>query len=157
MSLLPWFEWLQHTQVGMAIASSSPLRASVEIVHLLGMAATVGSIIVVDLRLLGLGMRRNPVRRVLEDLTTVTWVGLGVSLPSGGLLLTSGAVDYYHNLLFWTKMALLVTALIIHTTLYRKAVRNPRALAPLWTKLLACLSLALWLSVGLAGKWIGLV
>lgn len=157
MSLLPWFEWLQQTNVGTAIASSSPLRASIEIVHLLGMGATVGSIIVIDLRLLGLGMRRNPVPRILEELTTVTWVGLGISLPSGGLLLTSGATDYYRNFLFWTKMALLATALIVHFTLCRMARLDRRAIAPIWTKLWACLSLALWISVGLAGKWIGLV
>lgn len=157
MSLLPLFEWLEQTGVGMAIASSSPLRAGIEIVHLLGMGATVGSVIVVNLSLLGIGMRRQPIGRVSEQLTSVTKVGLGVSLPTGLLLLSSMAVSYYGNSVFWVKMALLGSALTVQFTLHRKAIRDRSPRAPLWAKLVACLSLVLWISIGLAGKWIGFV
>jgi hypothetical protein len=155
-SLLPAFEWLQHTYLGETIRHSASLIATLEIVHLLGLTLLLGTILMVDLSLLGLGIGRQPVSRIARELNGWTIAGLAVMLASGPFILISEAVRCYKTPAFWIKMALLAIAVAFHFTVHRKTVlAEPSAPHP-GARLVAGVSLALWIGVALAGKGIAI-
>jgi hypothetical protein len=155
-ALLPLFEWLQHTYLGETIRHSAALIATLEIVHLIGMTLLIGAILMVDLSLLGLGIGRLPVLRIARELNLFAALGLGIMLVSGPLILSSEAVRCYKTPAFWIKMALLAMAIAFHFTVHRKVtLAEPPAPHP-QARLVAGLSLGLWIGVALAGKGIAI-
>lgn len=114
----------------------------------------MGTILIVDVGLLGFGMRRHPVSRVAQGLAPWTWGGFVVMAVTGPLLLSSQAVKCYHNRVFWTKMALLLLALVFHFTVHRKAISDSSRIGPIQARLAGGLSLTLWIAAALAAKWI---
>lgn len=155
-SLLPAFEWMQHTPVGETIRHSAALIALLEIVHLIGLALLIGTILMVDLSLLGLGIGKHPVSRIARELDTFTAIGLGIMLASGPLILFSEAVRCYKTPAFWVKMALLAIAVSFHFTIHRKVTRAEPPVRRADARLVAGVSLALWIGVALAGKGIAI-
>jgi hypothetical protein len=154
--MLPVFEWLQHTYLAETIRHSATLIAMLEIVHLIGMALLLGTILMVDLSLLGLGIGRQPVSRTARELDAFTAIGLGIMLGSGPFILCSEAVRCYKTPAFWVKMALLALAIAFHFTIHRGTARaEPPAPRPS-ARIVAGLSLALWFGVALAGKGIAI-
>ena len=156
ISLLPVFEWMESSPVGQTIRQSSSLIALVEIVHLIGMTLLLGTLLMVDLSLLGLGIGRAPAARIARELRGWTAAGLAIILSSGPLILSSEAIRCYKTPAFWIKMALLGIAVAFHFTVHNKVVsQEPPAarLGAIWT---ACLSLGLWTSIALAGKAIAI-
>ena len=107
----------------------------VESVHVIGLAAFVGTVVLGDLRTLGL---RFPETRHLKSWTHA---GLAVMLLTGGVMFFSDTTRYLHNPAFQVKIALLVAALATHFTLRRTG-----------TRLAAALSLSLWTAVVLAAR-----
>lgn len=156
MSLLPVAEWLETTFVAQAIRHSAPLIALLEIVHLIGLTLLLGTILMVDLSLLGRGIGQTSAWRMDRELRRWTAAGLVLMLASGPVLLSSEAVRCYKTPAFWTKMALLAGALIFHFTKHRSVVSQEPP-APQSDRIwVACLSLTLWISVALAGKAIAI-
>jgi hypothetical protein len=155
-SLLPAFEWLQHTYLGETIRHSAALIALLEIVHLIGMALLLGSILMVDLSLLGLGIGRHPVARIAGELSNWTIGGLAIMLTSGPLILLSEAVKCYRTPAFWVKMALLAMAVAFHFTIHRRVTLAEPPAPHQRASLVAGVSLALWIGVALAGKGIAI-
>jgi hypothetical protein len=156
LSLLPVFEWMESTSVGQGIRQSASLIALVEAVHLIGMTILLGTLLMVDLSLLGLGIGRAPASRIARELRGWTAAGLAIMLISGPLMLSSEAVRCYNSPPFWIKMALLAVAVTFHFTVHNRVVaQDPPAQRPraVWT---ACGSLGLWTSVALAGKAIAI-
>jgi hypothetical protein len=154
--LLPVFEWMNSTPVGQTIQHSASLIALVEIIHLVGLTLLLGTILMVDLSLLGLGIGRIPASRIARDLRGWTATGLAIMLLSGPLILSSEAIRCYKTPAFWAKMALLAAALVFHFSIHQRVVfEDPPAqrYRAAWT---ACLSLGLWTSVALAGKAIAI-
>ena len=125
-------------------------------VHLLGLVLLFGTVILIDLRLLGLGMRRQSVSRLAEEVAPWTRLGIGTMLLTGIPLFLLEAVKCYQNDAFWLKMEFLLPALIFHFTVYRKVTSSDK-IRPLWAKITACLSLALWFGVGFGGRAIAFV
>ena len=156
ISLLPVFEWMESTPVGDTIQHSASLIALVEIIHLLGLTLLLGSILMVDLSLLGLGIGRTPVARIAGELKGWTAAGLAIMLLSGPLILTSEAIRCYKTPAFWVKMGLLAVALIFHFTVHRRVVFEDPPTSRTCAAWTACLSLGLWTSVALAGKAIAI-
>jgi hypothetical protein len=115
-----------------------------ECIHIVGFAFSVGTIGVVDLRLLGVGMRDHSPQEVAQSMAPWTMFGLGIMLTSGPLLFSSDPDAYYTNTSFQLKMALLVIAIALHYTLRRKVVRSGSRGAGV---AMACVSLALWIGV----------
>ncbi len=155
-SLLPLFEWMESTPIGQTIQHSASLIALVEIIHLLGLTLLLGSILMVDLTLLGFGIGPTPAARIARELNGWTAAGLAIMLLSGPLILTSEAIRCYKTPAFWVKMALLVAALIFHFTVHRQVIFESPPVSrtrAVWT---ACMSLLLWTSVALAGKAIAI-
>jgi hypothetical protein len=156
MSILHLFRWLGHTHLSVAMRNSKWGFAIVEMVHLLGLAALGGSILIVDLRLLGIGMRRQSVPGIAKELSPILFASLGTMLGSGLLLMTAFPTKYYFSPAFRLKMILLVLAVVFYFTLHLKVVRrSPEAAPSGWSRIAAVISLALWLGVGLAGRAIG--
>ncbi len=156
MSLLPFFEWCESTAVGEMIRSSSWLFPVIESFHLLGLAVIGGAVLVVDLRLFGFALRRQPVAQLAADAQRWLIGSLMVMLPSGVLLFTSEAIKCYYNEAFWFKMTSLFLAIVFTFTVHRKvAMADEARIRPLWSKLVALTSVTLWSGVGIGGRWIG--
>ena len=154
--MLPFFEWCESSAAGAAIRESLWLFPVIESFHLLALALIGGAVLVVDLRLLGLGLRRQPVALLARDVQPWLVGGLVVMVSSGVLLFTSEAIKCYYNAAFWTKMTFLLPALVFTFTVRRKVTAAEEArVRPIWRKLTAVTSVALWTVVGAAGRWIG--
>ena len=145
----------------MLIAFENPLNESMlafpilECFHILGFAMTVGTIALVDFRLLGFGLRRQNAGDLAKALAPWTLFGLITVLLSGPLLFSSDPDMYYLNLSFQIKMVLLLLAIVFHYTIRRKLLRGE--LSPGLSKPVACISLVLWTSVIFGGIFIAFV
>jgi len=156
MSLLPFFEWCEATAVGEAIRSSHWLFPVIESFHLLALALIGGAILLIDLRLLGLGLRNTPLADLARDAQPWLAGGLAVMVASGILLFTSEAVKCYYSSAFWTKMSALLPAMLFTFTIRRKVTAaGETVIRPHWRKLTAVVSVSLWSVVGASGRWIG--
>jgi hypothetical protein len=156
MSLLPFFQWCENSGVGETIRSSSWLFPVIESVHLLGLAVIGGAVLVVDMRLFGFGLGRQPVAQLAADAQRWLVGSLIVMLITGTLLFTSEAIKCYYHIAFWVKMTSLLLAIIFTFTVRRKvAMADETRIRPLWSKLVAVISVALWSGVGVGGRWIG--
>lgn len=156
MSALTLFTWFQDSWLGEGIRASSWLFPVIESVHLLALAVIGGSVLAVNLSLLGLGLGRRSAAQVWHD-TWPWFVGsLATMLTTGFLLFTSEAVKLYYHDAFWVKMAALLTAMVFTAIVQRPtALADPERVAPWRSRAVACLSLLLWFVVGAAGRWIG--
>jgi hypothetical protein len=137
------------------MANSSVLIAVAQIVHLLGMTMLLGTILMVDLTLLGYGIRRHPVSTIAAELAPYTWIGLAVMFATGPLNLASEAQRCYDSSFFWIKMALLAVALLFHFTVHRRVTLAHPPVSAFRARLAGGVSLALWFGVALAAKFIG--
>jgi hypothetical protein len=135
--------------------SSELIFPTLECIHILGFALSVGTIAILDFRLLGMGMRRQAVSALGKDLAPWTLFGLAVMLISGPLLFSSDPDMYYLNYAFNTKMVVLLLAIIFNYTAHRKAVAADASGGR--AKLIAIVSLVLWVGVVTGGIFIGFV
>jgi hypothetical protein len=128
--------------------------ALAECVHIGGFAVGVGSIVLVDFRMLNLGLRRETAGRILRYTEPWTLFALVFVVFSGLALFLSQADIYRGNLVFPIKMYVLAAALIYNFTVHRKVatMKNP---APLLSKSVAIVSLLLWVSVVFGGIFTG--
>jgi hypothetical protein len=156
MSLLPFFQWCEASSVGIAIRSSTWAFAVIESCHLLGLAAIGGAVLVVDLRLLGLGLQRQSVADIARDAHPWLVGSLLVMLATGVALFLSEPIKCYYSTPFWVKMTCLSLAIVFTFTVRRKVtMADEIRVRPLRYKLVALVSLALWFGVGAGGRWIG--
>jgi hypothetical protein len=154
--LLPYFQWISNTRVSHAISQSSWAFAVIESVHLLGLAVIGGAVLILDLRLLGLGLREQPIARVAREVSPWFVGSLIVMLVTGIGLFMSEAIKCYDSRPFWVKMASLLLATIFAFTVRRRvALAAEGHVRPIWLKVVAVVSLVLWFAVGASGRWIG--
>jgi hypothetical protein len=146
------FQWMQYTPLARTIQHSPSLIALLESIHLVGLTLLIGTILMVDLSLLGVGIGRHSVSSIARELNRFTVIGLAIMLASGPLILCSEAIRCYKTPAFWVKMALLAIAIAFHFTIHRTATRSDHPHA----RMVASLSLALWIGVALAGKGIAI-
>jgi len=156
MTVLSVFQWLGHTAVGRAMQHSTYGVAIVEMVHLLALALLGGTILLVDLRLFGVGLKRQPASGLAQELAPLFWGSFAVIVLSGLIILSAEPMKCYYNTAFRAKMAIIFVALLFHFTLHRDAVAATKQRnSTVWAKSAAAVSLTLWLAVGLAGRAIG--
>jgi hypothetical protein len=128
----------------------------IETLHVLGFTMLVGTVVVLDMRLLGWCLQKLPISRLGRDLSPWIWTGIIVQLTTGPYLFSGDPFEYVQITAFRVKMALLLVALIFHFTVIRAATSPARDAEPLgWRRLAAVVSVALWFSVLLGGMWIG--
>jgi hypothetical protein len=127
----------------------------VESIHICGFALLVGTITVLDLRLSDLVLPRQSIAQLAKVLASWIYWGIAVQFVTGPYLFSASPRDYTHNPSFRMKMMFLAAALIFHFTVVRGAAKKPEPLAPVWRRLVAFVSMGLWVCVILAGLGIG--
>jgi len=157
MSVLEWCQWLQETPLGAGIRESAYVYPLIEGSHVMALALSVGTVLWFDLRLLGVGMRRDTVTAVFDQVRPWMFLGFAVMFLTGALLFASRAVDAYESTYFRIKLALLVlgalNVAIFHTTIDRQRQQwDSSALPPLRARLAGALSLVLWFGIIAAGR-----
>lgn len=153
--MVRFFEWLMNSPWSHALASGEWVFPVVQSLHFIGFAMLIGTVAIVDLRLLGFGLRQQKADELAADLDTWKWVGLSLILMTGLLMFSSSAVAYYRNSSFRFKMVCLMLALLFHFTLHRRALRSD--VPPIAAKLAGAASLLLWSAVVAGGRMIAFV
>lgn len=152
--------YLENSALADSIRENDLLFPFIESVHVVAICLVVGSILAVDLRLLGLASVNRPVSRVTGGILPLTWGAFVVALTSGGLLFISNATKYLGNGFFVAKMFLIGAAGLNMVMFYTIGARNlPRwendARLPLAARLAGGVSILLWIAVVACGRWIG--
>ncbi|HLI85335.1 MAG TPA: DUF6644 family protein [Bryobacteraceae bacterium] len=151
---LPLFRWVDTSWLSLEIRASTWQFAVFEMVHLIGLTMLLGSLMVLDLRLWGMGIRRQPVADLARDLRGWLLSGMAIVLGSGVLLFFGEPMKLYGSQSFHVKMLLLVLALVFQFTLFSRVINGRKNSAAL-PRIAGVLSLVLWFGVGLAGRGIG--
>jgi len=156
MDLLPLFEWFYATPVGETIRNSVWLFPVIEAFHLLGLGVIGGAVLLVNLRLLGVGLTRQPVAQLAAEAQPWLLGALALMFASGFPLFLSEATKAYYSYAFWIKMTSLLLVLVFTFTIHRRVTRTDLAVhKPQLAKLTALVSLVLWFGVAWGGRWIG--
>src|SRR5215813_9383643 len=117
-----FFQWVESTRMHEAISRSPWAFAVIESVHLLALAVIGGAVLMLDLRLLGLGLRDQPIERVARDAHPWLVSSLIVMIVTGVLLFSSEPIKCYYSTPFWVKMSSLALAMAFTFTVRRKVV-----------------------------------
>lgn len=155
MTILALFEWMQASWLGQAVHTSRLLFPLLESAHLLALSLLGGSLLLVDLRMLGVLLPEQPIATLASGVRPWLTRSLVAMAMTGLPLLFSEAVKCYRVPAFWVKVAALPVALI-----YLFAVRDPvaldgRTVTGSRSRGVAVASIALWFTVAAAGRWIG--
>jgi hypothetical protein len=148
---------LYDSQIGTAIRESDYAFSIFESIHVLGVTLLVGTIAILDLRMLGIILRPIPITRIARTVFPLTWSGFAVMFCSGFLLFWAEAAKNYSNPAFRVKLILLalvgLNPLIFHTTIYRRVHEwEGQELSPWRARAAAVASLTLWSGVIVAGR-----
>ena len=127
----------------------------IEAFHLVAFANIGGTILLVDLRLLGGGQGGSPVAQLSRGVQPWMLGSLAVMIPTGILLFLAESIKCYYSFPFWVKMWSLLLALAFMFTLRRRIVNAEPAFPPAWRKTAGLLSILLWSAVAWGGRWIG--
>lgn len=156
MSLLEFCQWLQFSPPLVAMRSSPWLFPVIATIHLMGLSVIGGAVLLVDLRLLGLGLRHQPVAQLAQDAERWLFRGLLVMVATGIPLFMCFATKYYYLTFFWVKMAALLAVVAFTVSVRRRVVMTDESrMSPAWGRAVALTSLALWTTVALGGRYIG--
>jgi hypothetical protein len=150
------FQGIEDSAIGEAMRNSLWAFPVVEALHLVAFAVIGGAVLLLDLRLCGWGLRNQSVQRVAREAQPWLIGSLLVMIATGTVLFISEAMKCYYSQPFWIKMSALSLAMIYTFTL-RRVVANAdeKKIGPLWGKLAAGVSVALWATVAWGGRWIG--
>jgi hypothetical protein len=154
--ILTFCTWCNESYVGHTIRDSVWLFPFVEIFHLLALGILGGCMLILNMRLMGVGFRADPVSALARDLRPWVIGSIVVMLVSGFLLFSTEAVKMYGNWAFQMKMLLLALSIMFTFTIHRRVTTGDHASAAVrWVTALA--SLIMWAGVGLGGRALGYV
>jgi hypothetical protein len=154
--LLPFLKFFEGSWLTNLISDSSWLFPAIEAVHIVALTLLFGAILVLNLRLLGVGVTSKPVTQLAHEFAPWISCGLVIILASGFLLFVSEPMKAYTSVPFQVKMLLLFSAIIFHYTLFRWATKPALKIHSEWSsRAVAVVSVLLWCSVGIAGRGIG--
>jgi hypothetical protein len=154
-------QWLQATPIATTVAENDVLFPWIESVHVLAIVLVVGTISIVDLRLLGMASLDISARRLMRDVIPYTWGAFAVAATTGLLMFSSDAVHYGHNRLFQIKLVMLVLAGLNMATFHLFGERDIErwgalgATTPISAKAAATISLLAWVAVVSLGRGTG--
>jgi len=154
-----FLEWLQNTPL--AVLVGEVWFPWVESSHVVFTALVVGSILIVDSRLLGMGPQQLRITQIARQLLPVTWVAFAGAAITGAMLFMANATNYIHNTPFLVKMCLLLALglnmLYFHVVTYRDVERWDTGRPSPAARTAGFISTVLWLAVIVFGRWIGFV
>ncbi|HXQ26861.1 MAG TPA: DUF6644 family protein [Candidatus Acidoferrales bacterium] len=160
MAIPEFCAWLENTAVASNIRQSTWLFPTIETIHVLFTVLVVGSITMLDLRLLNIANRDRSVSELHDEVLPWTWTSFVCAAIAGSLLFSSNATKYYHNLTFRMKMLSLllvgINAAFFELRTYRGVTKwDQGSRIPLAAKLAGGLGLVLWIAVVAFGRWTG--
>lgn len=132
----------------------------VEIVHVIALTLVFGSIVMLDLRLVGIASRESRVSRLSQELLPLTWTAFAIAALSGSIMFISKATIYYADIRFKMKFVLMLLAgvnmLVYHRGIYRRVAEWDAALPPpASARFAGATSLLLWTSIVFLGRYVG--
>ncbi len=156
MTLLEFFHLLEYSPLLIAMRSSPWLFPVIATIHLFGLAMIGGAVVVLDLRLLGIGLTNQSPRDLARQTIPLLLTGISVMLLTGPFLFMCFATKYYYLAAFWTKLAAFAVVISL-TFAVRRSLENADSerLVLAWRKPLGATSLLLWFTVALGGRLIG--
>jgi uncharacterized membrane protein len=160
LQLQELISYFENSALADNIRENDLLFPLIESVHVVSICLVVGSILVVDLRLLGLASLDRSVSRVTRGILPLTWFVFTVAVASGSLMFISNATKYLENGYFIAKLLLIGAAGLNMVIFHAISARNQpqwenQARLPLQARLAGGLSILLWISVVACGRWIG--
>ena len=131
-----------------------------ECLHVLSIVTVFGSILMMDLRLVGLASRDSAVTRLTKEVLPYTWIAFAFAVITGAIMFISKAKVYWHNPQFELKFLFMALAaanmLVFHFGVFRRVADWDDALPPPpAARLAGALSISLWIIVVFFGRWIG--
>ena len=155
--LEPFFRWLGDFEVSKAIGESLWIYPTIQAFHLVFLAILAGAVLIVDIRLLGRGMVKQPLSQVARDAMPWLLIGLvGMALTGIPQLMSNWSRQYYSEF-FWQKMYFLLTALVFTFTVRLYLTRSTTTgTTTAGQKLAGLVSIVLWGGVVVSGRLIGL-
>lgn len=151
---------LEASGLATTIRNSLFLFPLIESVHVIGLTMVFGTIVIIDLRLLGIASTRRPFTAIASDVFRLTWMAFAVTATTGALMFITNASTYYHSAYFRAKMALLALSglnMLVFEFTARRSIHawDRKASAPASGRAVAVLSLVIWIGVIVLGRWIG--
>jgi hypothetical protein len=148
----PFAEWCWNLPLSIAIRGAAWPFPVLEILHIAGLLLVFGTVLIVDLRLLGRILSREPGWQVSGDLMRWAWPGFALQVLTGPLLFAANSRKFYGSEFFRTKIVLLVLAIAFHFVVVRRVSASVDAgFSPWRARLAGGVSLALWAAVIVSG------
>ena len=152
-----FFRWLGALSMSKGISESNWIFAFIQALHLVALGVFFGALLIVDIRLLGRGFRQQTLRQVARDAQPWLVAGLLGLIITGIPQLMSTAMKQYFATLFWVKMGFLLAAFVFTFTVRRKVtLADETRVGSFWPKVVALVSIVLWLGVAIPARLIGL-
>jgi uncharacterized membrane protein len=150
--LLHFCRWLQDNSLIALINGTAWTAAALEIVHYFSMFILVGSMVIVDLRILGLVGRQQDATQLADRLFPWIWASLALNFLSGFCMFGGSATAYYRNDIFYDKVGVILLAIVANIVVQQKVRKWDQLPAmPAWAKLIAVVSIGLWIAAIIAG------
>ena len=150
----PFFQWVESTEISRIIRESLWMFPVSEAIHLVGLCMLGGALLVVDLRMLGVGLKGTPIAEL--DRQARPWLigAITLMLATGLLLFCSEAVKCYYNHAFWVKIVTIPLAMLF-TLVVRERFARRAAYTSAYSKWIGTADMLLWFIVAAGGRWIG--
>ena len=160
LSITKFLEWLQGLSLAAIIHKTPWAFTTVEVVHVFAVSLVIGTIAIVDLRLLGFASTKRPFAELSRQVLPFTWAAFALAVIAGVLLFISRATEYFANAVFWIKMSLIALAginMMIFEFITVRGVQkwNLDPTPPPQARLAGGISIACWVLVIVFGRVIG--
>lgn len=152
--LLAFFEWCEATSIGRMVRESLYAFPIIEAIHLVGLSMLGGALLIVDLRLLGVGTKDSTIARIARQARPWLFVSIGILVVTGVALFLSEAIKCYYNTAFWVKICTLPFAMAF-TFGVKERFAKTALYTTAYSQWVASADLLLWFIVAAGGRWIG--
>jgi uncharacterized protein DUF6644 len=155
--MLPLAEWINSLPVTESLREIAWFGAMINVMHLLALSVFAGALLIVDLRLMGGGLSKQPLSDVARNARPwLKWGFLGLVATGLPQLMLAPVKEYYSDL-FWFKMEVMFVAIIFTFFIRPRLVELDESRLRIWGKLAGLASIALWSGVAIPARLIGLV
>jgi hypothetical protein len=155
--LLPFFQWIEKLPFTEVLRSVDWYGAMINVFHLLALVLFFGGLLIVDLRLMGKGLTKDPLAQVARAADPWLYGGFLGLLVTGIPQLMLQPIKEYYSDIFWYKMYILAAAIIFTLTVRRMATQADEAKLGMWGTLIGLVSIILWFGVAIPARLIGLL
>lgn len=152
MSLQHIWEWSYSSKTIDVLRNAKYAIPLIQSFHLFGLTLVLGTTVIFNLRLLGLGLRKIAMPAITAQLWRLAVGGLLLSVATGILVFLPDPARYAANTAFKTKLVILLAAILFHFTVFRRAIRSNTPPVSRRAAVVAAISLTLWFCVGWAGR-----